>query len=201
MKVLTHVNNAWKGLLAYYNEEKVGSYFLRRTFKKEGFKLTKGSVKEEVPMSVIDQYTLILRRAGFLQKVDTGVYKKVKKIPSDLKITAALEMAYPGYKLPRDERKKLRNRPSYDFMRPFEIKNDSLRAVVGADFGTRTEIVKKVWAYIKANGLQDLKNRRNINLDDRLSLAFGFRNLEKQNVVSMFEMTKLITKQLGERKK
>lgn len=63
-----------------------------------------------------------------------------------------------------------------------------LSAVVGANPMPRTEITKKVWDYIKANGLQDQKNRRMINADAKLKVVFGGK---KQ--VSMFEMTKLIS--------
>ena len=62
-----------------------------------------------------------------------------------------------------------------------------LAAVVGANPMPRTEITKKVWDYIKKNGLQDEKNRRMINADAKLKPIFGGK---KQ--VSMFEMTKLV---------
>jgi chromatin remodeling complex protein RSC6 len=51
-------------------------------------------------------------------------------------------------------------------------------------------VVKKLWAYIKKNGLQDAKNKRNINADGKLKAVFG------KNTVSMFEMTKLVSKHL-----
>jgi len=62
-----------------------------------------------------------------------------------------------------------------------------LAAVVGPGTMPRTEVTKKVWDYIKAKGLQDAKNRRMINADDKLKPIFGGK---KQ--VSMFEMTKLV---------
>ena len=55
----------------------------------------------------------------------------------------------------------------------------------------RTEVTKKLWAYIKKNGLQDSKNKRNINADDKLKPVFGGKK-----TVSMFEMTKLVSKHL-----
>ena len=67
----------------------------------------------------------------------------------------------------------------------------TLAAVVGSSPLPRTEVTKKLWAYIKRNGLQDSKNRRNINADDKLKPVFGGK---KQ--VSMFEMTKLVSKHL-----
>jgi len=62
-----------------------------------------------------------------------------------------------------------------------------LAAVIGSGGMPRTEVTKKVWDYIKKNGLQDAKNRRMINADDKLKPIFGGK---KQ--VSMFEMTKLV---------
>jgi upstream activation factor subunit UAF30 len=64
-----------------------------------------------------------------------------------------------------------------------------LAAVVGAAQLTRAELTKKIWAYIKRNGLQDQKNRRNINADDKLKAVFGGKG-----TVNMFEMTKLVNK-------
>ena len=66
-----------------------------------------------------------------------------------------------------------------------------LAAVVGTKAMPRTEVTKKIWAYIKKNGLQDKKNRRMINADDKLKAVFGGK---KQ--VNMFEMTKLVSKHL-----
>lgn len=76
------------------------------------------------------------------------------------------------------------------FMKPLQP-DAALAAIVGTNPLPRTEVVKKMWAYIKKNGLQDAKNRRNINADDKLELVF---NGKKQ--VSMFEMTKLISTHL-----
>jgi chromatin remodeling complex protein RSC6 len=69
--------------------------------------------------------------------------------------------------------------------------SSSLAAVVGAKALPRTEVTKKIWQYIKKNGLQDKKNRRMINADAKLNAVFGGK---KQ--VSMFEMTKLVSKHL-----
>jgi chromatin remodeling complex protein RSC6 len=66
-----------------------------------------------------------------------------------------------------------------------------LGAVVGAKAMPRTEVTKKIWAYIKRNGLQDKKNRRMINADDKLKAVFGGKRQ-----VNMFEMTKLVNKHL-----
>lgn len=76
------------------------------------------------------------------------------------------------------------------FMKPVQP-DDALAAVVGSKPLPRTEVAKKLWEYIKKNKLQDAKNKRNINADDKLKLVFGGK---KQ--VSMFEMTALVSKHL-----
>lgn len=81
--------------------------------------------------------------------------------------------------------------PNPAFMKPMQP-DAALAAVVGDRPMPRTEITKKLWQYIKRNGLQDAKERRMINADDRLRTVFGGK---KQ--VSMFEMTKLVNRHMG----
>ncbi|MSU70372.1 MAG: hypothetical protein EXS39_06305 [Opitutaceae bacterium] len=66
--------------------------------------------------------------------------------------------------------------------------DSALAAVVGSTPIPRTELTKKLWTYIKKNGLQDKKIRTQINADDRLKVVFGGKTK-----VSMFEMTKLVS--------
>ena len=80
--------------------------------------------------------------------------------------------------------------PNAAFMRPMQP-DAALAAVVGSSPIPRTEITKKLWAYIKRNNLQDAKMRRNINADDKLKPVFGGKGQ-----VSMFEMTKLVNKHI-----
>ncbi|NJL25520.1 MAG: hypothetical protein HC902_10350 [Calothrix sp. SM1_5_4] len=82
-----------------------------------------------------------------------------------------------------------KRKPNASFMKPLTV-SEALAAVVGAGALPRTEIVKNLWKYIKKHGLQDNKNKRNINADERLKAIFG------KPVVNMFEMTKLIGKHL-----
>ena len=70
--------------------------------------------------------------------------------------------------------------------------SEDLAKVVGAKPLPRTEVVKKLWAYIKKNNLQDKKNKRNINADAALKTVFGGKA-----TVNMFEMTKLVNKHLS----
>ncbi len=86
---------------------------------------------------------------------------------------------------------KTKRKPNPAFMRPFNP-SESLAAVVGNKPLPRTEVTKKLWAYIKKNGLQDAKNKRMINADAALKGIFGGKGQ-----VSMFEMTKLVNKHLS----
>ena len=67
----------------------------------------------------------------------------------------------------------------------------ALGEVVGTKPLPRTEVTKKLWAYIKKNKLQDPKNKRNIKADDALKTVFGGKS-----TVNMFEMTKLVSRHL-----
>jgi upstream activation factor subunit UAF30 len=86
------------------------------------------------------------------------------------------------------KKKAAKRKPNAAFMKPVQP-NDKLAAVVGSKPIPRTELTKKLWAYIKKNGLQDKKNRRMINADAALKVVFGGKSQ-----VSMFDMTKLVSK-------
>ncbi|HEX9685592.1 MAG TPA: SWIB/MDM2 domain-containing protein [Burkholderiales bacterium] len=87
--------------------------------------------------------------------------------------------------------KKSGRKPNLAFMKPMST-SSTLAAVIGSGSMPRTEVTKKLWAYIKRNGLQDKMNRRMINADDKLRAVFGGRSQ-----VSMFDMTKLVSKHLS----
>lgn len=76
-------------------------------------------------------------------------------------------------------------------MKPMNV-SEELAAVVGEGPMPRSEVVKKLWVYIKKNNLQDSANKRNINADETLKKVFGGKA-----TVSMFEMTKLVAKHLS----
>ncbi len=77
------------------------------------------------------------------------------------------------------------------FMKPLNV-SPELAAVVGKGPMPRSEVVKKIWVYIKGHNLQDEKNKRNINADENLKKVF-----DGKSVVNMFEMTKLVSKHLS----
>src|SRR5258708_23726741 len=87
--------------------------------------------------------------------------------------------------------KKSARKPNAAFMKPM-TPSAALSEVVGTKPIPRTEVTKKLWAYIKKNKLQDAKNRRNIKADDNLKAVFGGKAM-----VNMFEMTKLVNKHLN----
>src|SRR5476649_1151767 len=85
---------------------------------------------------------------------------------------------------------KVKRKPNAAFMKPM-TPSAMLGAVIGAGPMPRTEVTKKIWVYIKKNNLQDKKNRRMINADDKLKPIFGGKAQ-----VSMFDMTKMVSKHL-----
>ena len=93
-------------------------------------------------------------------------------------------------KVAKKAKKKTKRKPNAAFMKPLTPSKD-LAAVVGAKPLPRTQVVKKMWDYIKKNKLQDAKNRRNINADAKLKAVFNGKK-----TVSMFEMAKYINKHL-----
>lgn len=90
----------------------------------------------------------------------------------------------------KTRKKKSRRKPSAAFMKPMKP-SPALAAVIGAKAMPRTQVTKKLWAYIKRKKLQDKKNRRMINADVNLKKVF-----RGKNKVNMFEMTKLVAKHL-----
>ncbi len=85
---------------------------------------------------------------------------------------------------------KAKRKPSAAFMKPM-TPSATLAAVIGDKAVPRTEVIKKLWAYIKKNGLQDKKNRRAINADAKLKPLF------KKDQVTMFDLAKIANKNLS----
>jgi len=84
-----------------------------------------------------------------------------------------------------------KRKPNAAFMKAL-TPSSALAAIVGSKALPRTEVTKKIWAYIKKNNLQDKVQRRNIHADDKLKPIFGAKK-----TVNMFEMTKLVNKHLS----
>jgi len=107
---------------------------------------------------------------------------------------AAAKKAAPKKAAPKKAAPKkaaAKRKPNAAFMKALTV-SPQLAAVIGDKAVPRTEVVKKLWAYIKKNGLQDSKNKRMINADDKLKPVFAGKGQ-----VSMFDMTKLVSKHLS----
>lgn len=111
--------------------------------------------------------------------------KKKKAAKKAAKKKAAKKPAKKAAKKAKTKRK-----PNAAFMKAV-TPSAELAEVVGGSPMPRTEITKRLWAYIRKNGLQDAQNRRNINADDKLKAVF------KKGQVNMFEMTKLVARHLS----
>ena len=83
---------------------------------------------------------------------------------------------------------KTKRKPNAAFMKPL-TPSPALSEVIGSAMRPRTEVVKKIWDYIKKNNLQDKKNRRMINADAKLKVVFGGKGQ-----ISMFELAKVLSK-------
>ena len=103
----------------------------------------------------------------------------------------AAKKAAPKKKVAAPKKAKVKRTPNAAFMKPMKI-GSALQAIVGSKDLPRTEVTKKLWQYIKKNGLQDAKVRTNINADENLKPVFGGKK-----TVNMFEMTRLVNKFLS----
>ncbi len=121
--------------------------------------------------------------------------KKAAKPAKKTAKKAVAKKAAPKKKVAKKAAKKAapkaKRKPNAAFMKAMNI-GAALQPVVGSKPLPRTEVVKKLWEYIKKNKLQDPKERRNINADENLKKVFGGKK-----TVSMFEMTKLVSKHLS----
>ncbi len=106
------------------------------------------------------------------------------------KKAAAPKKATKKAAAPKKAATATKRKPNAAFMRAL-VPSAALAAIVGASSLPRTEVMKKVWAYIKKHNLQNPNNKRNILADENLKKIFG------KGEVSMFEMTKLVSKHLA----
>lgn len=132
------------------------------------------------------------KKAAAKSKAKAPAKKKVaaKKAPAK----KAPAKKAPAKKAPAKKavaKAKVKRKPNAAFMKPMNI-SETLQPIVGSKPLPRTEVTKRLWDYIKKNNLQDPKERRNINADDNLKKVFNGKK-----TVSMFEMTKLVSKHLS----
>jgi len=120
-----------------------------------------------------------------------GAAKKSSAKKGAAKKGGAKKSAKSGARKKAAKKSGAKRTPNAAFMKPM-TPSGQLATVVGSTPIPRTEVTKKLWLYIKRKGLQDSKNRRNINADENLKPIFGGKAQ-----VSMFEMTKLVNKHLS----
>ncbi|GBE00303.1 DNA topoisomerase I/SWI domain fusion protein [bacterium BMS3Abin07] len=145
----------------------------------------KKTAKKKVSKKKIKKKTV--KKKAVKKKVKKTAKKKVKKAAKKKIKKAAAKKKTAKKKTG----KKTKRKPNPAFMKAMNI-SPELAMIVGSKPLPRTEVTKKLWAYIKKNGLQDKVNKRNINADANLLVVFGGKK-----TVSMFEMTKLVNKHLS----
>jgi len=124
--------------------------------------------------------------------LNSGSFPESAEVQPQLGDPSMVTKKKPAAKKPaakKTAKPKVKRTPNAAFMKAM-TPSDMLAAVVGAKPLPRTEVVKKIWEYIKKNNLQDATNKRMINADEKLRGVFG------KAQVSMFEMTKIINQHL-----
>ncbi len=116
------------------------------------------------------------------------IKKAAKKAAPKKAAKKAVKKAAPKKAAKKAAPKKAKRKPNAAFMAAMNL-SPALADVIGPKPSPRTEIVKKIWDYIKKNGLQDKKNRRMINADAKLKVLFGGKAQ-----ISMFELAKVVSK-------
>ena len=132
----------------------------------------------------------VAKRKAAPKKKKAAKKKVAKKKAAKKKAAPKKKKAAKKTAKKKSAKKKIKRKPNPAFMRPLQP-DAALGAVVGGKALPRTQVVKKLWIYIKKNNLQDKQNKRMINADDKLKVVFAGK---KQ--VSMFEMTKLVSRHL-----
>lgn len=145
----------------------------KRKAKKRGAKKKKKGAKKKAPKKKAKKKVKRKVKRKVKKKVKKKVKRKVKK------------------KVKKKAKKKKKRKASAAFMRPLQP-SPVLQAIVGSKPLPRSEVVKKLWAYIRKNSLQDSINRRMINADEKLQAVF-----RGKRQVDMFEMNKLVSRQLS----
>ena len=160
----------------------------KKAAKKKAAPKKKAAAKKKTAKKAAKKKT-VKKKPAAKKKTAKKAAKKTTAKKAAKKKTAKKKPAAKK-KAAKKKGKKVKRKPNPSFMRPVQP-DAHLGAVVGSKPLPRTQVVKKLWAYIKKNNLQDSQNRRMINADEKLRNIFGGK---KQ--VSMFEMTKLVNKHL-----
>lgn len=156
----------------------------RKATKRKGARTKKASRKKATRRKAT-------KRKGARRKTAKRKATKRKKARKTARKKTAKRKTAKRKTAKRKAKKRTKRKPSAAFMKPMQP-DAALAAVVGNRSIPRTEVTKRIWAYIRRRGLQDAKNRRMINADDNLRRVFNGRGQ-----VSMFEMTKLVNRHLS----
>lgn len=155
----------------------------KKVAKKAAKKATK-KVAKKATKKVAKKATKKVAKKATKKVAKKATKKAAKKATKKVAKKATKKVAKKATK------KKVKRKPNPAFMKALTPTNE-LAEVIGEKAIPRTEVMKKLWQYIKRNKLQDDKNKRNINADDKLKKVFGGKG-----TVNMFEMTKLVSKHL-----
>ena len=165
----------------------------KKKAKKKVAKKKKKVAKRKVTKRKVAKKKVAKRKVTKKKAKRKVAKKKVAKKKAKKKV-AKRKVAKKKKKVVRKKKKvakkKSKRKPNAAFMRPMKL-SAALQEVVGRKDIPRTEVTKKLWIYIKKHNLQDPKNRRNIIADAKMKPLFGGKR-----VVSMFEMTKLVSKHM-----
>ena len=162
----------------------------KRAVKKK--KTAKRSAKKKTTRRSVKKKKVVRKKKATKKKKKVVRKKKTVKRSTKKKAKRSVKrkVAKKSVKKKAKKKTKKKRKPNPAFLRLLTA-SSSLAKVVGQTKITRQDAIKKVWAYVKRKGLQDHRDRRNINVDSHLSAIFGSK---KQ--VSMFEVAKVISKNL-----
>jgi upstream activation factor subunit UAF30 len=158
--------------------------------KEDGMPVKKAAKKKKVTKKTAAKKKTTARKKTTVKKKAKPVRKAATKKAAAKKKTTRKAAPKKKAAARKPAKKKTARKPNPAFMKPMQP-DDALAAVVGGKPIPRTEITKKLWAYIKRNNLQNPSNKREIMADAKLKPLFGGRNK-----VNMFEMTKLVSKHM-----
>ncbi len=163
----------------------------RSAKKKKVVRKKKKAVKKK---KVVRKKKKAVKKKKVVRKKKKKVVKKkkaAKKKSAKKKAVKKKKVVRKKKKAVKKKKSKKKRKPNPAFLKPLNA-SSKLANVVGKSKITRQEAIKNFWAYVRKKGLQDSKNRRNINLDDHLKPLFG-----SKSQVSMFEVAKVISKNLS----
>ena len=158
----------------------------KKKAKKKAVKRKSAKRKPAKKKKVVKKKKKVVRKKKAVKKKTVKKKKKATK----KKVVKKKKKVVRKKKAVKKKSKKKR-KPNPAFLKPLQA-SSKLANVVGKSKITRQEAIKNFWAYVRKKGLQDSKNRRNINLDDHLKPLFG-----SKSQVSMFEVAKVISKNLS----